>query len=152
LPTARILLLVNYRHEYQHTWGHKTYYTRFRIDPLPEESASVLLRALLGPDPGLDPLRRLLLERTEGNPFILEESVRALVETGAFLYETRLFPDAEYTFKHALTHEVTYGSLLQDRRRALHTSIVDAIERLNAERLGEHVELLAHHALRGEAW
>jgi predicted ATPase len=87
LPTARILLLVNYRHEYQHTWGHKTYYMQFRIDPLPVESATELLRALLGPDPGLDPLRRLLIKRTEGNPFIIEESVRALVETGALTGE-----------------------------------------------------------------
>jgi len=229
LPTARILLLVNYRHEYQHTWGQKTYYMQFRIDPLPDESATELLQTLLGPDPGLYHLKRLLIGRTEGNPFILEESVRALIETGAltgsrgayllaravdapqipataqaiiaaridrlspehkrllqaasvigkdvplallhaitdqdegavgnglrelqateFLYETRLFPDAEYTFKHALTHEVTYGSLLQDRRRALHASIVDAIERLKAERLGEHVELLARHAVTGE--
>jgi tetratricopeptide (TPR) repeat protein len=69
-----------------------------------------------------------------------------------FLYETRLFPDVEYTFKHALTHEVAYGSLLQDRRRELHTRAVEAIERLYPERLGEHVERLAHHALRGEAW
>jgi predicted ATPase len=87
LPTARILLLVNYRHEYHHAWGHKTYYMRFRIDPLPEERAIELLQALLGPDPGLDPLRRLLIVRTEGNPFILEESVRALVETGALTGE-----------------------------------------------------------------
>src|SRR5262249_44424345 len=69
-----------------------------------------------------------------------------------FLYEARLFPDLEYTFKHALTHEVTYGSLLQDRRRALHAKIVDAIERLHAGRLDEHVERLAHHALCGELW
>jgi predicted ATPase len=231
LPTARILVLVNYRPEYQHAWSGRTYYTQVRIDPLPAESAEALLHALLGSDSGLDPLRRLLIERTEGNPFFVEESVRALVETGAlvgergayrlaravrtlqipataqailaaridrlspehkrllqaasvigkdvrftllqavaderedalrrglaelqaseFLYETRLFPDVEYTFKHALTHEVTYGTLLQDRRRALHTRIVAAIEQLYADRLGEQVELLAHHAVGGEVW
>ena len=231
LPTARILVLVNYRPEYQHAWGGKTYYTQLRIDPLPAESAGEFLQALLGSDSELDPLRRLLIERTEGNPFFLEESVRALVETKAlvgergayrlaravqtlqipataqailaaridrlspehkrllqaasvigkdvpfsllhavadegdealrrglaelqateFLYETRLFPDVEYTFKHALTHEVTYGTLLQDRRRVLHARIVAAIEQLHGDRLGEQMELLAHHAVRGEAW
>jgi class 3 adenylate cyclase len=198
LPTARLLLLVNYRPEYRHPWGSKTYYRQLRIDPLPPESSEELLKVLLGNDPGLQPLRRLLTERTEGNPFFLEESVRTLVETKAlagergayhlastsqtlqipataqailaaridrlapedkrliqtasvigkdvpfallqaiaeeseetlrrgltnlqtaeFLYETRLFPDLEYTFKHALTHDVAYGSLLQNRRCAL---------------------------------
>ena len=76
----------------------------------------------------------------------------ARLQAAEFLYETSLFPDVEYTFKHALTHEVAYGSLLQDRRRALHARAVEAIERLYPERLAEHVERLAHHALRGEAW
>jgi hypothetical protein len=58
----------------------------------------------------------------------------------------------EHTFKHALTHEVTYGSLLQDRRKSLHAQIVVAIERLYGDRLNEHVERLAHHALRGQLW
>ena len=61
-------------------------------------------------------------------------------------------PRLEYTFKHALTHEVAYGRLLQERRRALHARIVEAIERLYEDRLAEHVDRLAHHALRGEAW
>ena len=231
LPTARLLLLVNYRPEYQHGWGGKTYYTQLRLDPLPPASADELLQALLGDDPGLAPLTRLLIERTEGNPFFLEESVRTLVETGVlvgtpgayrlaqpldrlqvpatvqavlaaridrlppeekrllqtaavigtdvplpllqaiadlpeaalhrglahlqaaeFLYETRLFPEHEYTFKHALTHEVAYGSLLQERRRVLHARIVEALEALAGDRLAEQVERLAHHALRGEVW
>src|SRR5262249_60925910 len=74
------------------------------------------------------------------------------LQAAEFLYETRLFPDPEYTFKHALTHEVTYGTLLQDRRKALHARIVDAIELSYPERLAEHVERLAHHACRGEVW
>jgi predicted ATPase len=74
------------------------------------------------------------------------------LQAAEFVYETRLFPDLEYTFKHALTHEVAYGSLLQERRRALHARIVDVIERLYSDRLGEHVEGLAHHAARGEVW
>ena len=209
LPTASLLLLVNYRPEYQHGWGSKTYYTQLRLDPLPPASAEAFLAALLGDDPSLAPLTPLLIARTEGNPFFLEESVRTLVETGVlvgdpgayrlaqappehagaghgagraggahrplatggetpapdrrrdwhrgalaaaaghcgparggaaprpgalqaaeFLYETRLFPEQEYTFKHALTHEVAYGSLLLERRRGLHARIVEAIEAL----------------------
>ncbi|HSR71811.1 MAG TPA: hypothetical protein VLL72_05460 [Kiloniellales bacterium] len=69
-----------------------------------------------------------------------------------FLYETRLFPDLEYTFKHALTHETTYNSMLAERRRSLHRRIVEIIERLYPERRSEQIERLAHHALRGELW
>jgi len=231
LPAARLLLLVNYRPEYRHAWGGKTYYRQLRIDPLAPESADELLDALLGTDAALGPLKRLLVERTESNPLFLEESVRALVETGAlagergayrltrpvenltipatvqailaaridrlepeakrllqaaavigkdvalplllaiadapehevravltrlqtaeFLYETRLFPDLEYTFKHALTHEVAYQGLLHERQRALHARITEAIERLAPERGAEQAERLAHHALRGELW
>jgi class 3 adenylate cyclase/tetratricopeptide (TPR) repeat protein len=90
LPAARVLVLVSYRPEYQHGWGSKTYYTQFRMDPLPASSAEELLHALLGDDPGLEPLKTLLIKRTEGNPFFLEESVRTLVETGV-LRGTRRF-------------------------------------------------------------
>ncbi|HWP48285.1 MAG TPA: adenylate/guanylate cyclase domain-containing protein [Candidatus Limnocylindrales bacterium] len=231
LPTARILLLVNYRPEYQHGWGSKTYCTQLRLDPLPSESVEELLQALLGNDASLQPLRPSLMERTEGNPFFLEESIRTLVETQAlvgergayrlvkalptlqmpgtvqamlaaridrlppeekhllqcaavigkdvefwllqaiaelpeealrrgllhlqtaeFLYETSLFPDLEYTFKHALTHEVAYGSLLQERRRILHNQILRALETRSSDRLDENVERLAYHAQRGEVW
>jgi class 3 adenylate cyclase/tetratricopeptide (TPR) repeat protein len=231
LPAAHLLLLVNYRPEYSHGWGNKTYYTQLRLDTLPAESASELLTVLLGPDATLAPLKGLLATKTGGNPLFLEESVRALVETktllgerGAyrlaqpiaaiqvpatvqailaaridrlppeekqllqtaavigtqfsfalleaiaelpdealrqglthlqaaeFLYEVSLFPDLEYTFKHALTHEVAYGSLLHERRCALHARIVEAIEQLFADRLEEQTERLAHHALRGELW
>jgi class 3 adenylate cyclase/tetratricopeptide (TPR) repeat protein len=229
LPTARLLLFVNYRPEYRHGWGGKTYYRQLRIDPLAPESADELLDALLGTDVALGPFKQLLIERTEANPLFLEESVRALVETAALLgergayrltrpieqlaipttvqailaaridrlapeakrllqaaavigkdvplpllltiadapelearaclahlqaaellYETRLFPDLEYTFKHALTHEVTYGGLLHERRRELHARVVGAIETLHRDRLGGEIERLADHALRGE--
>jgi class 3 adenylate cyclase/tetratricopeptide (TPR) repeat protein len=229
LPTARLLLLTNYRPEYQQRWGAKTYYRQLRIDLLPAESADDLLTSVLGTDMSLDSLKRTLIERTEGNPLFLEESVRSLAETKAligergayrlaedakaiqvpatvqailgaridrlppedkrllqaasvigkdvpfalllkiadlaeedlrrrlghlqaaeFLYETSLFPDLEYTFKHALTHEVTYGGLLQERPRDLHARIVEAIETLHRDRLGEQIERLAHHAVRGE--
>ncbi|HKC08858.1 MAG TPA: AAA family ATPase [Methylomirabilota bacterium] len=231
LPRARMLLLANYRPEYRDGWGGKTYYARLRLNTLAHESADELLQALLGVEPGLAPLKHLLIGRTEGNPFFLEESVRALVETGAlegvrgqyraarplsanqvpatvhsilaarvdrlparekrllqsasvigkdvpfallqalddapeeelrealthlqaaeFLYETSLFPDLEYTFKHALTHEVTYGALLHRTRRALHARLVSVIERLDTGRLAEQVDRLAHHALQGGLW
>ena len=95
LPTARLLLLVNYRPEYQHGWGSKTYYTQLRLDPLPPMSADEFLQALLGDDASLAPLKPLLIARTEGNPFFLEESVRTLVETGVLVGEPgRLSPGA----------------------------------------------------------
>src|SRR5437588_5548896 len=88
IPTARLLLLVNYRPEYQHAWGSKTSYTQLRLDPLPPASAAEVLQALLGDDPSLVPFTPMLIARTAGNPFFLEESVRTLVETGALVGET----------------------------------------------------------------
>ncbi|MBI2159160.1 MAG: AAA family ATPase [Candidatus Rokubacteria bacterium] len=231
LPLHRFLLLVNYRPEYRHGWGSKTYYGQIRLDPLPPETAETLLEVLLGNDAGLAPLKSLLIGRAQGNPFFLEESVRGLAEEGTlagergeyrlvgavqiaqipatvqailaaridrlppedkdllqlasvigsdvpgallqaiadrpednvargldrlqsaeFLYETRLFPDVEYSFKHALTHEVAYASLLNERRRALHARVVDAIERLYPGGLAEHRDRLVHHAFRAEVW
>jgi len=231
MPAARIVLVVNYRPEYSHPWGSKTYYRQLRIDPLSPEGTDELLDTLLGTDATLSTLRQLLVAQTEANPLFLEESVRALVETGAlegeggayrlrrpmerliipdtvqaimaaridrlspdakrllqaaavigkdvplplllaiaeapegearaeltrlqsaeFLYEVSLFPDPRYTFKHALTHEVAYQGLLQDRRRALHASITNVIEQHSAGGLAEHSERLAYHAVRGELW
>ena len=91
LPTARVLLLVNYRPDYQHSWGSKTYYSQLRLDALPPESAGELLHALLGGAPDLEPLKQLLITRTEGNPFFLEESVRTLVETKALVGQQGAF-------------------------------------------------------------
>jgi predicted ATPase len=87
VPTVQLLLLVNYRPEYQHGWGSKTYYTQLRLDPLPPASADAFLQALLGDDPSLELLKKRLIERTEGNPFFLEESVRTLVETQVLVGE-----------------------------------------------------------------
>jgi tetratricopeptide (TPR) repeat protein len=236
LPTARLLLLINYRPEYRHVWGSKTFYTQLRLDPLSPDGAQELLQALLGEDASLAPLKQLLVDRTEGNPFFLEESVRALFDQGILehvgegtsagsvlltkpltelklpatvqavlaaridrlpldekrllqtaavigtevpwpllqaiadvpeaalrkslahlqaaelLYESSLFPELEYTFKHALTHEVAYGSLLQERRRGLHARIAEEVEQLYPDHLGEQVERLAHHTFQGEQW
>ena len=192
------------------------------------------MQALLGDDPSLEPLTPLLIARTGGNPFFLEESVRTLVETGVLvgehgayrraqaiptiqvpatvqamlaaridrlppeekgllqraavighevplpllqaiadlpeevlhrslahlqatelLYETRLFPEPEYTFKHALTHEVAYNSLLLERRRGLQRAWSWSWRRwrpTGRPSAGGQVERLAYHALRGEVW
>ena len=226
---ARLLLVVNYRPEYRDEWRSRPNYCELRLDPLPTESVTELVQALLGSDPGLPTLKSYLLEQAGGNPFFVEEIVRALVDTGVldgvrgnyrlatpfssiavpptvravlgaridalpaeekrlleeasvighdapfallhaiggltedelrgmlghlkdseFLYPTQLFPDLQYTFKHSLTQEVAYAGLLRERRRDLHARVVDAIETLYVDRLSEHVERLAHHALRGQ--
>ncbi len=224
LPTAHLVLLVNYRPEYRHNWGSKTYYTQQRLDPLPPASAEVFLQNLLGNDASLKPLKQLLVERTEGNPFFLEECVRTLVETQAlagepgayhliqdlpeihvpatvqvllaarmdrlpsaekrllqtaavignefplpllqtiadipqeelqhglahlqaaeFLYETSLFPEQIYSFKHALTQNVAYQSLLVRTRQPIHQRIGRVLEEQFAETAETQPELLAHH-------
>ena len=74
------------------------------------------------------------------------------LQSAEFLYEAGLFPDLEYTFKHALTHEVTYSGVLQEHRRELHARIVLAMESLWPNRLGEQSERLSEHAMRGGLW
>ena len=231
LAGSRILLLITHRPEYQHPWSATPSYTGILLKPLPADSAQELLDPLLGSDPGLQRLKTWLTGRTQGNPFFLQESIRALVEThvlagehgayrlvkplesvqlpptihavlapridrlppeakrllqaasvigkdvplallqaiadlsedearrhltilqtGDLLHELRLFPSMEYTFRHVLTQEVAYDTLLRERRRALHARVLEALELLLADRPGEQVESLAHHALRGEVW
>jgi len=175
IGTAKILLLVNYRPEYQHQWGSKSCYTQLRLHPLGKESAEVMLAALLGEGKDLIPLKRLIVVRTEGNPFFMEEMVQVLFDEGALvrdgavvkvaksLSELKIPPtvqgilaaridrlpagekeliqmlavigkefslrlaravgDIEYSFKHALTHEVAYNSVLIERRKAMHERI-----------------------------
>jgi predicted ATPase len=223
IGTSRVLLLVNYRPEYSHKWGSKTYYTQLRLDPLGKESADEMLRVLLGSDASLAPLKRLIAEKTEGNPLFMEEIVLSLFEDGAlarngevklvkplaalripptvqaiiasridrlpsnekdllqavavigsefklsvarsvsgkadddlnrmlndlqlaeFVYEQPSVGDVEYTFKHALIHDVAYNSLLVDRRKLLHERTGQVIERLYHDRLEDHLAELAHH-------
>ena len=85
IGTARVLMLVNYRPEFTHNWGNKTYYTQLRLDPLGAESGEEMLKALLDDGRELAPLKRVIIEKTEGNPFFMEEIVQALFEQGALL-------------------------------------------------------------------
>ena len=119
-----------------------------RIDRLPPEEKRVLQTAAIIGTEVPWPLLRAIAEMPE------DELHRGLahLQAAEFLYETSLYPEREYTFKHALTHEVAYGSLLQERRRMQHAHIVEAIETLYPDRLADQVERLAHHALRGEVW
>jgi len=85
IANAKILLLVNYRPEYSHQWGSKTYYTQLRLDPLGKESAGEMLLALLGDGKDLIPLKQLIIDKTEGNPFFMEEMVQVLFDEGALV-------------------------------------------------------------------
>ena len=224
LASANLLLLVNYRPEYRHEWGQKTYYTQLRLAPLGQSEADELLTFLLGSDASLTALKALILDRTEGTPFFMEEVVQTLAEEGAligerghyrlditptelhisptvqgvlaaridrltaeqkallqqvsiigrqfsvslikqvvaqpeaelyrvlsslqakeFLYEQPAFPEVEYLFKHALTQEVTYGTVLQDQRKALHERTGHAMEALYKDSLDDHYSELSHH-------
>ena len=119
-----------------------------RIDRLPPEAKQVLqTAAVIGTEVPL-PMLQAMAEVPE------EVLRRALAHLHAaeFLYETRLFPTPTWTFKHALTHEVAYGSLLQAGRRTLHARIVTVIEGLAEDRVAEQVDRLAQHAFRGEVW
>jgi class 3 adenylate cyclase/tetratricopeptide (TPR) repeat protein len=119
-----------------------------RIDRLPPEDKRLLQSAAVI---GQDVPFSLLQAIAEAPADDLHRGLSALQDAG-FCYEASLFPEVVYRFKHALTHEVAYGSLLQERRRLLHSRIVEAIEQLSPEHLADQVEHLAHHALRGEVW
>jgi predicted ATPase len=231
IPAARLLLLVNYRPENRCGWEGRSYFTQLRIDPLPAVTAEQLLDELLGSDAELDPIKKALIDVTEGNPLFIEESVRSLIEGGVlagtagrwrplgslpagfvpptieallaarmdrlrpqlkgmlqcaavigsdiprpllqavagmpfseieqgvrelqaaeFLYEKALFPEPAFAFKHAMTREVAYSSLLRERRKALHARAAEAVVALAAARIEEHVERVAQHAEQGELW
>jgi len=243
VASAKVLLLVNYRPEYRHEWGSKTYYTQLRLAPLERAEAEEFLDVLLGETVGahgrapLQTLKQLILEKTDGTPFFMEEIVQELMEQGVlvrtdgkaalggrpvegtpirvplqglhlpttvqgvlaaridrlapeekallqqlavigrefplslvrqvvpqpeeelyrilaslqrkeFLYEQPAFPEVEYRFKHALTQEVAYGTVLQERRKALHERTAQAVETLYRATLDEHYSELAHHYTR----
>ena len=87
IPNSKILMLVNYRPEYSHQWNSKTYYTQLRLDPLGKESADEMLSALLGDGADLAQLKRVIIDKTEGNPFFMEETVQVLLDEGALVRE-----------------------------------------------------------------
>ena len=233
LATAQMVLLTNYRPEYRHAWGSKTYYSQLRLDALGMEEAKELLAVLLDEAnwtvtaASLEPLKQLILEKTEGTPFFMEEMVRALfdqgvlvqgmggialtksldeihipatvqgvlagridqlgaaekellqtaavigrefslslltqvahaaeeilvpllsrLQTAEFIYEQPAFPEVEYTFKHALTQDVAYGSLVSERRREVHARTAQAIESLFHEQLNDRrLRELAYHSV-----
>jgi predicted ATPase len=244
LASAKILLLVNYRPEYRQEWGQKSYYTQLRLAPFGRAEAEEFLDSLLGGaaaersprptgerdrvrgiDNNLHALKQLILDKTEGTPFFIEEIVQDLREQGLlpvgahgraplptdlhipttvqgvlasridrlapdektllqqlavigrefplslihhviaqpeddlyrllsslqrkeFLYEQPAFPEPEYVFKHALTQEVAYNSVLIERRKTLHEQTGQAMEQLFHDRLEEHYDELAHHYSR----
>jgi class 3 adenylate cyclase/tetratricopeptide (TPR) repeat protein len=226
IANAKILLLVNYRPQYSHQWNSKTYYTQLRLDPLGKKSADEMLAALLGDGTELVPLKHLIIEKTEGNPFFMEETVQVLLDEGAlvhngavhltkpigelkipptvqgilaaridrlpadekdllqtlavmgkefklqlvravsakpddelgrmlsdlqlseFIYEQPAVGDVEYAFKHALTQEVAYNSVLIERRKQLHERIGAALEAAFADNLDDQLPELAHHYAR----
>jgi class 3 adenylate cyclase/tetratricopeptide (TPR) repeat protein len=227
IANARILLLVNYRPEYRHEWDSRTHYTQLRLDPLGTETAEEMLVTLVGNAKDLNPLKRLIIERTQGTPFFIEEMVQSLFDEGVlrrngtvamarpmsavkvpptvqavlasridrlpsaakellqtlavlghefalalvqrvtvkdndkleqilyqlqlaeFIYEQPAVGDIEYSFKHALTQDVAYNSILAERRRALHDRTAHALEELYACQLDDHYSDLARHYLRG---
>ncbi|HKE97038.1 MAG TPA: AAA family ATPase, partial [Povalibacter sp.] len=201
------------------------------LSPLPAELADAMLRSLLGEAPGLAALRLRLVERTSGNPFFIEETLRSLLESGVLrgssghyelskqhpvidipptasaliasridalppevkalvqtaavigsemavdllwrmsgleenvlrerlasatesevLYHIEVFPTSLCGFRHALTRDVAYESVLQSERRLLHARVVAVLEEVHRDRLTEHVERLAEHSYLGELW
>ncbi len=118
-----------------------------RIDRLAEDQKRTIeVASVIGREFALRLVRRV----TEA----AERIERALADLKSleFVYERLALADIEYVFKHALTLDVAYESILLARRRELHARIGDAIEELYADRLEEHTEELAHHFIRGEAW
>lgn len=231
IDRQRILMILTARPGFRHDWAGRSSVHALRLHPLGIEDAEALVRALVGEHPSVSTLRRLLVERTDGTPLLIEETVlaleeagriagrtgayvapqaivdiethssvepviaarierlapreRAILETAAvigrnaprallralsgldeaaldaglaaleraeFLFEMLTFPEPEYTFRHALIHDVAYASLMGDERRRLHAEAMAAIERLYPESLAEHVEALAAHAYRAELW
>src|SRR5204862_3460780 len=119
-----------------------------RIDRLPPEDKRLLqTAAVIGTE-----VPWPLLQAIADTPKEALYRRLAQLQAAEFLYETSLFPERAYTFKHALTHEVAYGSLLQERRRGLHARLVETLEALSPDRLAEQVDRLAHHAVRGAVW
>ena len=234
-PAREFLLLTNYRPEYRHEWGQKTYYTQLRLAPFGKAEAEEFLDVLLGTTVGaqhaapLQPLSNSSWRRPKARRFSWKRWCRNCLSRGCsygeawqlprcvqryrpicifpptvqgvlaaridrlaadekallqqlavigrefplslirqvitqpeeelyrllsslqhkeFLYEQPAFPEVEYIFKHALTQEVAYNSVLHERRKALHERTAQAMEALYRATLDEHYSELAHHYSR----
>ena len=213
VPASRSLHVLTHRTGYVHPFGERSYFTRVALAALSDAESVGLAQAMLGDADLPGTVREAIGRRSDGNPFFVEEIVKALQEGATVVPETiqgiitaridrlaegpkralqlasvigrefsrRLLgrivaPDAEteaalrellrleliyqksidpevtYLFRHALTHEVTYGSLLLSQRKQLHDGIGTAIETLYPDRLAEHADVLAHHFGLAEAW
>ncbi len=224
IPGGRILVLFTYRPEFVHTWGGRSYHNQMTLNRLSNRESLLMVSHLLGSEE-IDPeLQMLILGKTEGVPFFVEEFVKSLeglqvigrqdgmasllgdlqslaipstiqdmimarvdrlpdqtkavLQTGSvierefphelirvvtgfpetellahlsalkdaeLLYERGIYPQTSYIFRHALTREVVYGSILAKRRKELHGQIGTAIEELHKDDLADHYEVLSEH-------
>jgi len=229
IPGSRVLLIFTYRPEFVHTWGAKSYHNQLTLHKLSNRESLEMVSSILGTREIERTLEELILGKTEGVPFFIEEFIKSLkdlkiiekkenvyrlsrdiqhltipstiqdvimarvdslserakevlqmgsvierefsyplinrvtglpekellsylsiLKDSELLYERGIYPQSNYIFKHALTREVVYGSILAKRKKNLHEEIGNALEELNKDSLGEHYEVLAEHYFLGE--
>jgi class 3 adenylate cyclase/tetratricopeptide (TPR) repeat protein len=228
---ARVLLILTYRPEFVHTWGSRSYHSQITLNRLSNRESLAMVTHILGTDEVETALEELILEKTEGVPFFIEEFIKSLkdlkiiekkdgayhltrdihdvtipgtiqdmimarvdslpdaarrvLQTGSgierefshelikrvtglpeqqllshlsllkdseLLYERGIYPQSTYIFRHALTREVVYSSILAERKKKLHLGIGAAIVEIYKDNLDEHYEVLAGHYILGENW
>ena len=228
---ARVFLIFTYRPEFVHTWGGRSYHSQVNLNRLSTRETLMMASHLLDTVKFDRQIEQLVLEKTEGIPFFIEELINALkdqkiiekrdnkyhlakdiqetiipstihdvimarvdsliegakrlLQTGSvagrefshrlikkvtefskdellthlsvlkdaeLLYERGIYPQSNYIFRHALTQEVAYNSLLQERRTELHERIGKTLEKIHTDKLDELCEVLAYHFLQGEDW
>jgi len=224
-----VMLILTYRPGYVNPFGERTFYNRISLKALEQEESLDLAKGVIGATQLPEPIKPLILERAEGNPFYIEEITKSLEEMGAFkriktieaaedldqiqipmsiqdilmaridrlpeeqknalqiasvigrefaarllertagskesgiavlgelvglevIYQTQFHPELAYMFKHALTHDVAYDSLLTSKRKTIHARVGEVIEELYSTRLAEYYEIVAHHYEQGEVW
>ena len=226
---VRVFLIFTYRPEFVHTWGGRSYHSQINLNRLSNRESLEMVTSILDSDKIDSDLEELILEKTEGVPFFIEEFIKSLKElklierkdskyqlakdiqefsipskihdvimarvdslseaaknvlqTGSvierefnyellksvmgisdpelitylsalkdseLIYERGIYPQSTYIFKHALTQEVVYGSILNRRRKKLHNKIGLAIETLSADNIEEQYGVLAEHFWQGE--
>jgi len=152
VPDARIVLLVNYRPEHTHDWGARPHYTQLLLEPLGTAEAQGLLTALLGDDRSLVSLKRLILDKTEGNPFFMEEVVQTLVEEGALLGHPGCYRiEAAPTLLHIPTTVQGVLAARIDRLPFTHKELLQTLAVIGKDfplTLVQHITALADDKLR----